>query len=102
MNTDGLRVESRKAKGLFSKCDRPNRYLRIWALGSGSDGSGLMAFGSNHVRPKQIGRSWGFGRAVREEGVAQGREWAVAGWAAGEDWTGLLGWFFWVPFLFYF
>ena len=42
---------------------------------------------------EQAGASWawGVGRAVREKGLAQGREWAVAGWAAGEGWTGLPG-----------
>ena len=74
-----------------------------WRAGPGAQRAGDAREGERGLR-EQAGASWawGVGRAVREKGLAQGREWAVAGWAAGEGWTGLLGWFFWVPFLFYF
>ena len=34
LNNSGPRVESGKIQGLFSKKSRPNRYLRVWAIGS--------------------------------------------------------------------
>ena len=40
LNTDGLRVELKEVGGLFSKKAKPNRYIRMRVVGSGSGGSG--------------------------------------------------------------
>ena len=37
LNWLGLRVDSRKVQGLFSKKTRLNRYVWIWSIGSGSN-----------------------------------------------------------------
>ena len=50
LNCSGPRVESMKDQGLFSKKTRPNRYLRIWAVGSRSGGPGLIGSRSNRGR----------------------------------------------------
>ena len=49
---------------------RANRYPRTWTARSRSKGSDSMASKSNRVRPNQIGRSWGFGRAGRRRATA--------------------------------
>ena len=56
LNKDGPRVEYEERQGFLSKFARPNRYLRFWAVGSGSEGLDLMSFGSNQGRGFQIGR----------------------------------------------
>ena len=50
LNYAGLRVDFKETQGLFNKSARANRYLRIWAVGSGSGGSGLIGSGSNPTR----------------------------------------------------
>ena len=50
LNYAGLRVDFKETQGLFNKSARANRYLRIWAVGSGSSGSGLIGSGSNPTR----------------------------------------------------
>ena len=57
-NTVGLRVESVKGRGLFSKNPGPNRYAWIQAAGSRSSGPDLIKTGSNRGRLFRIGR-WG-------------------------------------------
>jgi len=47
-----------------------NWYPRTWTVKSRSIGSDSLASRSNRVRPKQIGRSWGFGRAGRRRATA--------------------------------
>ena len=56
LSKDGPRVESGKGQGLLCKKSGPNRYARIRAIGSGSEGWDLMSFGSNQGRGFQIGR----------------------------------------------
>ena len=51
----GLRVESTKVQGLFSKRYRPNRYGWISTAGSASGGSDLLWVRSNQGRSKRIG-----------------------------------------------
>ena len=65
LNWLGLRVDSGKAQGLFSKTARLKRYLRISAVGSRSDGSDRTGTRTNPTRPKQIGR-------IRWKGVGGG------------------------------
>ena len=50
LNYAGLRVDFKETQGLFNKSARANRYLRIWAVGSGSGGLGLIGSGSNPTR----------------------------------------------------
>ena len=42
LNTDGLRVDTAKAQGLFRKITRPKGYLQISAVGSCSSGLDLI------------------------------------------------------------
>ena len=51
----GLRVESTKVQGLFSKRYRPNRYGWISTAESASGGSDLLWVRSNQGRSKRIG-----------------------------------------------
>ena len=78
----GLRVDIDKTGGLFRKRARPNRYLRLWAAGSGSNGSDLMASGSNLTRLFRIERlrskaTDGGGGTRRDSSAA-----AVPGWSS--------------------
>ena len=50
LNYSGPRVDTHKAQGHFSKNTRPNRYLRVWAVGSRSSGSDRMGTQSNLAR----------------------------------------------------
>ena len=56
--------------GALMQRRRANRYPRTWTARSRSKGSDSMASKSNRVRPNQIGRSWGFGRAGRRRATA--------------------------------
>ena len=62
LHRQGLRVNSSKTQGFFSKVARPNRYAWFSAVGSRSDGQGLRSAGSNHGRrcgsngPGRLGR----------------------------------------------
>ena len=62
LNNSGPRVESGKSQGLFSKKFRPNRYLRLRAVRSGSGGLDLNAGRSNLSHRKRIRRPGRFGR----------------------------------------
>jgi hypothetical protein len=42
LNGGGLRIDSEETQGLFNKSNRANRYLLIWAIRSGSNGSDLI------------------------------------------------------------
>ena len=61
MTKAGPQVELGKVGGLFRKSARPNRYLWISAVGSGSDGLDLMGIRSNRSRRLRIERRKGFG-----------------------------------------
>ena len=70
LNSAGLRVKLKKVGGLFSKTNRVKQYPRTWTVRSRCNGLDSLASRSNRVRPKQIGRSWGFGRAGRRRATA--------------------------------
>jgi hypothetical protein len=63
LNGAGLRVDFGKTQGLFNKIARPNRYLGMSAVGSGSNGSDLIRGGSNLARRLQILRLRAIGRS---------------------------------------
>ena len=62
MKGTGLRVDYSELGGLFSKRVRPNRYLRLRAVRSGSGGLDLNAGRSNLSHRKWIRRPGRFGR----------------------------------------
>ena len=88
LNADGLRVESQKAQGLFSKSSRPNRYLRFTAVGSQSGGLDQSGPRSNLGHCFQIGRLRGKRGAGGGAGISacapdkEGRRASRAGIAA--------------------
>ena len=77
MNKIELRVDFDKDGGLFIKRSKPNRYLWISAVGSGSDGLDLIKIGSNRGRRFRIGR-WGLLRGGSGGGTHRRRVPAAA------------------------